>query len=184
MAVGLSTFSPLRRSLLGTRLVMIWERLLPALFPYPLLALILAVAGQWGLFAYAPPVAHIAAIIAGLVLALWASVRAALRFKLPTFTEVNTRLALDNGLRPERLLGMRHEVVQPRLRVGKPKAGIAQSDPFALRFVALVMAILGFLVLGPVPLSRVASAFTPSVPRALDLNWEQKTRLVQRADIG
>ncbi len=164
MAVGLSTFSPLRRGLFGTRVVMIWERLLPALFPYPLLVLILAVAGQWGLFAFVPPVAHIAAMVVGLILALWASVRAVLRFKLPTFTEVNTRLALDNGLKPERLLAMRHEVTQPRLRVGKAKAGIAASDPFALRFVALALAVLGFLMLGPVPLNRVVSGFTPNVP--------------------
>jgi len=169
MAVGLTRFSPLSRGLWGTRAVMIWERLLPALFPYPLLAIILAVAGQWGLFQLVSPVIHIALIVVGVGLAIWASVRAALRFKLPTFTEVNTRLALDNGLKPERLLAMRHEVVQPRLRIGKAKAGIAASDPFALRFVALAAAILGFLVLGPVPLNRIASGFTPSMPSVQSL---------------
>lgn len=154
-----SSLSPLNRGLFGTRLVMIWERILPALFPYVLLVFIIAVAGQWGLFLHMSKPLHLALAAAGFVIALMASVRAILHFRMPSFTELNTRLAVDNGLKPERLIGMRHEVEQPSLRVGKPKAGIAESDPFALRYVALVAALLGFLILGPVPWSRVESGF-------------------------
>ncbi len=156
-----SPISPLNRALIVARLVMIWERLLPVLFPFVLLALLVAVAAQWGLFLTMPKLAHAGVLAAGLVVAIFAAVRGAMRFHLPTFTELNQRLAVDNGLKPERLLAMRHEDGQPRLRVGKAKAGIAAADPFALRFVALVAAMLGFLVIGPVPWSRIESGFCP-----------------------
>ena len=157
-----SPLAPLNRGLFLTKATMIWERLLlPCLFPFILMALLIAVAGQWGLFARLPRMSHLAILAAGLIISLVASIRLALRFRMPTFTEVNTRLALDNGLRPERLLAMRHEKNQPPLKIGKAKAGIAASDPFALRYVALAAAILGFLILGPVPIEQVAGAFMP-----------------------
>ena len=157
-----SPLAPLNRGLFLTKATMIWERLLlPSLFPFVLLVLLVAVAGQWGLFALVPQVAHIAALAIGLIFCIIAAVRTILRFRMPTFTEINTRLALDNGLRPERLLAMRHEKNQPPLKVGKAKAGIAASDPFALRYVALAAAILGFLIQGPVSVERVASGFVP-----------------------
>jgi hypothetical protein len=157
-----SPLAPLNRGLFLTKATMIWERLLlPSLFPFVLLALLIAVAGQWGLFALVPQMAHIAVLTVGLILCIIAAIRTILRFRAPTFTEINTRLALDNDLRPERLLAMRHEKKQPPLKVGKAKAGIAASDPFALRYVALAAAILGFLILGPVPVAQLASGFMP-----------------------
>ncbi len=157
-----SPLAPLNRGLFFTKATMIWERLLlPSLFPFVLLALLVAVAGQWGLFALVPQAAHIAVLVLGMILCVIAAVRTILHFRMPTFTEVNTRLALDNDLRPERLLAMRHEKIQPLLRVGKAKAGIAASDPFALRYVALAAAILGFLIQGPVSVEQVASGFMP-----------------------
>lgn len=169
-----SPLAPLNRGLFLTKATMIWERLLlPSLFPFVLLALLIAVAGQWGLFARLPQIAHIAVLAVGLILCIIAAIRTILRFRAPTFTEINTRLALDNDLRPERLLAMRHEKKQPPLKVGKAKAGIAASDPLALRYVALAAAVLGFLILGPVSLAQLASGFMPlggSVP-AISLAW-------------
>lgn len=156
-----SSFSNLSRALFWTRTVMVWERVLPAIFPFVLFVLLVAVAAQWGLFLHMSQLAHLAVLSAGLVAAGVASVRAILRFRNPTFTEVNTRLAVDNGVKPERLLAMRHEASQPHLRIGKAKAGIAAADPFALRFVALVAAMLGFLIFGPVPVSQVVNGFLP-----------------------
>ncbi len=138
---------------------MVWERILPVIVPFPLLALLVAVAGQWGLFLLVPVWAHIAILVAGLLIAIYAAVRSALRFRQPSFTEVNTRLAVDNELKPEQLLGMRHQKDQPALRIGKAKAGIAIADPFALRFVALVMCALGFLILGPTSVYRIPHSF-------------------------
>jgi hypothetical protein len=155
-----SPLAPLNRGLFFTKMTMIWERLvLPFLFPYVLLILLIVVAGQWGLFAPLSRLVHLAILAAGLAIAVVASVRVALRFRMPSFTEINTRLAVDNALRPERLLAMRHETKQPPLKIGKAKAGIAASDPFALRYVALAAALLGFLILGPVPVERLGSGF-------------------------
>jgi hypothetical protein len=154
-------FSNLNRALFWTRTVMVWERLLPALFPFVLLVLLVAVAAQWGLFLNLPPLAHAGILAAGLAVAIFACVRAVMRFRQPTFTEVNTRLAIDNGLKPERLLAMRHELDQPKLKIGKAKAGIAVSDPFALRFIALMGALIGLLIMGPVPASRIVQGFCP-----------------------
>jgi hypothetical protein len=157
-----SPLAPLNRGLFLTKAVMIWERLLlPVIFPFVLLALLITVAGQWGVFARVPQMAHIAVLAVGLMVCVIASVRMALRFRAPTFTEINARLALDNDLRPERLLAMRHEKKQPPLKVGKAKAGIAASDPFALRYVVLALAILGLLIQGPVSVNQVASGFMP-----------------------
>ena len=157
-----SPFAPLNRALFGTQLVMIWERLLPALSPFVVLVLLIAVAGQWGLLQRLPtPSAHAALLIVGFVLALIAAIRCLRRFRLPSFTETNNRLALDNGLKPEVLIALRHQKEQPGLRIGKPKAGLAAGDPFALRYVALTAAIFGFIVLGPVPLSKITAAFCP-----------------------
>ncbi|MDI7776045.1 DUF4175 family protein [Asticcacaulis sp. EMRT-3] len=158
-----SPFAPLNRALFATKVLMIWERLLPALFPYVLLAIWVAVAAQWGLFQHLSTPAHASVLIVGFVLTFIASVRAARRFRMPGFTEINNRLALDNGLKPERLLAMRHEISQPPLKLGKAKAGIAEADPFALRYVALVAAIFGFILLGPVPMERIMSAFVPGI---------------------
>lgn len=156
-----SPLSNLNRALFWTRTVMVWERLLPAIFPFVLFAMLVAVAAQWGLFIEMPQLAHLAALATGLVAAGVAAVRAAFRFRLPSFTEINTRLAVDNGVKPERLLAMRHEPSQPRLRIGKAKAGIAVADPFALRFVALVAAMFGFLIFGPVPWEQIVHGFWP-----------------------
>jgi hypothetical protein len=173
-----SFLSPLSRARFWTRVVMVWERLLPGLFPYVLLALLVAVAGQWGVFLRTPKLVHLAILAAGLAVAVIASVRGLLRFRLPTFIELNQRIALDNGMKPERILAMRHQVEQPRLRVGKAKAGIAASDPFALRYVAVVAAVLGFMILGPVPLHQVKSAFCPfggvGVANVIDMHLAEK----------
>lgn len=171
-----SVLSPLNRTLFATRLVMIWERILPALFPYVLLIALIAVAAQWGLFTIVSVPVHAGLLAGGLLIAMFASIRAIFRFRLPSFTELNARVAIDNELKPERILAMRHEVEQPPLRVGKPKAGIAAADPFALRFVALVAAVLGFLVLGPVPLSRIEGGFCPFalMPTFSDMSLAEK----------
>ncbi len=173
---GQSPFSSLSRALFWTRAVMIWERLLPVVFPFVLFILLVAVAAQWGLFLHMSRALHALLLCLGIALAGVASIRGLFRFHPPSFTELNSRLAVDNGLKPERLLAMRHESEQPHLRVGKAKAGIAVADPFALRFVALVAAMMGFLILGPVPVSQVLAGFCPfdHAPGADDMHLAQK----------
>ncbi len=176
MSSSSSAFSRLNRALFWTKAVMVWERALPVIVPFPLLALLVAVAGQWGLFLVVPAWAHAAILAIGLLIAIYAAVRAALAFRLPSFTELNTRLAIDNEMRPEQLLALRHQADQPSLRIGKAKAGIAAADPFALRFVALVMIMLGFLILGPGSFARMGPSFCPFAKThgAADLNLAMK----------
>jgi hypothetical protein len=173
---GQSPLSALNRALFWTRAVMIWERLLPVVFPFVLFVLLVAVAAQWGLFLRMSAPLHAVLLGLGMAVTIGSAVRGVLRFRLPSFTELNSRLAVDNGLKPERLLAMRHESEQPHLKIGKAKAGIAVADPFALRYVALVAAMMGFLILGPVPVSQVLAGFCPfgHAPGVDDMHLAEK----------
>jgi Domain of unknown function (DUF4175) len=156
-----SRFSDHGRAMTGTEWVMIWERILPALAPIVVSAALIAVAGQWGLFALLVPLAH-AGVLAGIVIVTVVFVvRGLMGFKRPTFQDIIARLALDNGYEYHKVLGMRHLKVHPKLKVAKPKAGLAQGDPMALRFVAALAAVLGFLIIGPVSINQVGAAFNP-----------------------
>lgn len=151
--------SRLRRAFALTGTIMVWERVLPALTPFLLWGVSIIVAGQWGVWSYLTFEGHAAVMAAGLLLALVVSVHYLRRFRRPSFTETNLRLALDNRLRPERLLAMRHEKKQPRLRTGKAKAGLAAGDPMALRYVLLLIAAFGLWTQGPVSVSQALSGF-------------------------
>jgi Domain of unknown function (DUF4175) len=140
---------------------MVWERSLPALIPFLVLAALIGVAAQWGLFKSLSAPVHFYILMTGLAIALIASYKAILRFRWPSFSEANQRAAMDNDLKPEQLLALRHERHQPLLRVGKAKAGIAQADPWALRYVAIIGFALGLWVLGPVPLAQIKDGFDP-----------------------
>lgn len=186
LAQGLGAFSSLSRGLRGTKMMMIWERLLPAIAPYFVWAALLAVAGQWGLFNQISLLWHLVIILLGLLVCASKSVQTLKAFKVPSFTEINTRLAKDNGLKPEYLLALRHQIQQPKLKVGKAKAGIAQADPFALRILAVLLAALGYLIHGPVPLAQIRHGVLPLEtlpPPSLRL-IETKSASVQSANIG
>ncbi|WP_140984146.1 DUF4175 family protein [Asticcacaulis tiandongensis] len=151
--------SRLKRAFALTGTIMVWERVLPALTPFVLWGVSILVAGQWGLWSHLAFEGHATVMVAGLLMALVVSVRFLRRFRRPSFTETNQRLALDNRLRPERLLAMRHETQQPRLRTGKAKAGLAAGDPMALRYVLLLIAAFGLWTQGPVSVSQALSGF-------------------------
>jgi len=140
---------------------MIWEQILPALTPFLLLAGAIAVAAQWGLFLPLGSMAHIALLSAGVVAALIAAMLNLRGLRVPSFTEINSRLALDNGLKPEALIGLRHKANQPPLKIGKAKAGLAKGDPLALRYLMLILVGFGYLFQGPVPLSQIADGYLP-----------------------
>lgn len=154
-------FAPVQRAVVITRLIMIWERLVPVVTPYVILAALIAVAGQWGLFQHVTRLWHIGLLVAGAIIATMAAITHLLRFRLPGFIELYQRIAVDNDMPYERILNLRHQHAQPRLRIGQPKAGMAEADPLALRFVAVLMAVLGYLIFGPVPTTQIHQAFTP-----------------------
>jgi hypothetical protein len=153
--------SRLSRAFFAQKLLIMWERILPALVPFGLWGGGVAVAGQWGLFVRLLPAAHYAVLGFAFLLAMAASIKGLLHFEVPSFTEINNRLAEDNGVSPEFLIGLRHKEKQPKLKVGKAKAGIAKGDPLALRFVIVAAALFGFVILGPVPIQQICAAFVP-----------------------
>lgn len=154
-------FSKLNRALFWTRAVMFWEQILPALTPFLLLAGAIAVAAQWGLFTGLDPILHIAILSAGVIAAGAAGALNLRDLRTPSFSEVNSRLALDNGVPPEVLIGLRHKAKQPALKIGKARAGLAKGDPFALRYLMLILVGFGYLFQGPVPLSQIAEGYLP-----------------------
>jgi len=153
--------SRLSRALFWTKAVMLWEQILPALTPFLLLAGAIAVAAQWGLFLGLGPVVHIAILSAGVVAALIVAVLNLRGLRVPGFTEINSRLALDNAVKPEVLIGLRHKATQPPLKIGKARAGLAKGDPLALRYLMLLLVGFGYLFQGPVPLSQIADGYRP-----------------------
>ncbi|MFT3996165.1 MAG: DUF4175 family protein [Asticcacaulis sp.] len=153
--------SKLNRALFWTRTVMLWEQILPALTPFLLLAGAIAVAAQWGLFAGLDPILHIAILSAGVIAAGVVAVLTLRELRTPSFTEINSRLAFDNGVQPEVLIGLRHKAKQPALKIGKARAGLAKGDPFALRYLMLILVGFGYLFQGPVPLHQIAGGYLP-----------------------
>ena len=124
---------------------MVWERLVPVVAPFLVLGLVLAVAGQWGVFKRILPVWHAGLIITGVIVAFIAAIRASMRFKMPDFGALYRRVASDNDMTYEQILNLRHQPNQPRMRLGRP------------------MAALGYLIFGPVPVSQWVEAFTPNL---------------------
>jgi hypothetical protein len=134
-------FSPLNRALFCTECVMIWERVLPAVTPFLLFCGTVAVAAQWGIFNGLNGLIHLGIVAAGLSVAVSLALWQVVKFKPPSFSEINQRLAIDNDTRPEALLALRHVKTQPNLKLGKPKAGIAKGDPLALRYLLIMLSI-------------------------------------------
>jgi hypothetical protein len=77
----------------------------------------------------------------------------------PNYRDSMTRLARDNGLTYEKLLGVRHQTTQPAFKVLRPRAGLAKGDPLALRFVILLAALFGLWIKGIPSLSQLLSGF-------------------------
>lgn len=159
-------------------LVMSWERFVPVIAPWGVLALVVLVAAQWSVFARLHIQAHVLILIVGLLVALVASGRALTRFRFPSRDDILRRLETDSQLPKGRLLGLydspaagdaalwqvhleQARDLAPTLRVGKPKAGIAEADPLALRYVALVLFALGLFWSGSPDLNRLREGLMP-----------------------
>lgn len=138
----------LSRAMAGQTAVMIWERLLPALTPFLLVLGGLVVAHQWRVWAHVPLEVQPWVILVLILLAAIIGLFRLKDFKAPTFTEIVTRLAHDNGLKTDYIIGLRHKDIQPKLKLSRPKAGVAEGDPFALRFVLLLVFGFGLFLQG------------------------------------
>ncbi|MFN3230092.1 MAG: DUF4175 family protein [Asticcacaulis sp.] len=159
-------------------LVMSWERFVPVIAPWGVFALLLLVAAQWSVFARLHIQAHVLILFVGLLIAFVASARALLRYRFPDRETILRRLETDSQLPTGSLLGLydtpaagdaglwqlhleQAREMAPSLRVGKAKAGIAEADPYALRYVALVLFALGLFWSGNPDLNRLREGLLP-----------------------
>lgn len=170
----------LNRALILARAVMLWEQTARLWAPLLLALGGVAVAGLWGLFALIPPVAHNALFAVALVVALGFSAWGARGIRWPSREEARKRLEADSALTHSPLEALEDTPAtgDPALwalhkaqaedaikaaRVGRPKAGLAEADPYALRYVLLLAAAFALWVRGPDHAWDAMSGFRPAV---------------------
>ena len=169
------------------RLVLLWEAVWPVVAPIAVLAGLFAIVSWLGLWrVVSDPVRFV--ILAGFVLAaVWLAVRA-FRLRAPARAAALLRVEQATGMlhRPataftdtiavgaadpaaqalwlahrERLLAS-----LDTLTAGLPSPGLARRDPWAIRFLAVLVFVVGFIYAGPERLDKLAEAFRGGEPVA------------------
>jgi uncharacterized protein (TIGR02302 family) len=161
-------------------LTLMWEALWPPLAFAGAVALLFAAASWFGLWFEAPPYARLAALaLFGLAFlaALYPLVRLRWPGRAPTLARLDRdadaghapasamedRLANAGDDPATQALWALHRERAAReveaLRVKPPAPRVALRDPYALRFVAVLLAALGFMAAGPERFARLAAAF-------------------------
>lgn len=168
----------LARAVWLARAVMLYERSSGVWTPFLLAAMGIAAAAAWGLFERLPEGVGALVVGAALVLALVSAVVALLGVRPPTREEARARVELDSGLehRPFAALDDAPAIGDPALwalhqtgaaaeaakaRVGRPKAGIAAADPWALRWAFGLALALALALHGRPAGDRALAALTP-----------------------
>jgi len=168
----------LNRALILARAVMLWEQTARLWAPLLLGIGFVAVAGLWGLFALIPPIAHTALFVLALIVALGFSAWGARGIRWPSREDAKKRLQADSALvhAPLEALDDTPATGDPALwalhkaqaeeairaaRVGRPKAGLAEADPYALRYVLVMAAVLALWARGPDRVEDALYAFRP-----------------------
>jgi hypothetical protein len=168
----------LTRALWAARAVMLWEQGAKVWAPWLLAAAALATASLWGLFETVEPQWRAGVLLAAGAGAVVFSVRGALSIRWPGRAETRARLEADSRLAHAPLTALddaraagdpalwelhRQAAIAAigRARVGRPKAGLAAADPFALRYALVVAAVLALWAKGPERASHLADAFAP-----------------------
>jgi hypothetical protein len=147
-------------------IVMLWERSAAVWTPVLLAIGVVVVLALWGLFDVLPPPYRLAVLAAIGVIAIAFAVRGVVRLRAPKRSEVLTRLERDARLvhGPISVLADRPATGDTALwdlhraraasdavkaRIGRPRAGLAAADPFALRYALLIAAVLALWARGP-----------------------------------
>ena len=163
-----------------TAIVIVFERVWPALAWAATLAALFLAVSWFGVWQVAPRAGRIGGVLIFAV-ALGVALAPLARLRRPTRAEILARLDRDSGTphRPaaslsDRLAGpgddptaaalwalhrLRLARMIERFRPAAPAPGMAQRDPNALRFAALLAAICAALVAGPERYGRLATAF-------------------------
>jgi uncharacterized protein (TIGR02302 family) len=176
-----------RRAL--ARAAILFERVLPALWPPIGIAGLFVFAALLDLPRLLPPWAHIGLLAITLLLIIGLLVRGSRDIAAPDDRAADRRLEVASGLphrplavltdRPSRgRLGpdtaavalwqvhvMRAVQQVRRLRVGLPRPGLARRDPRALRAALILGLIAAFAIAGDDAPARLAQAMEPTLPR-------------------
>ena len=186
----------LARLKLWAGLTLFWEGLWPTLAFAGAVALVFAAASWFGLWYEAPPYMRLTALAffgLAFLVALYPIARMRWPGRASTLarldrdadgdhapaTAFEDRLANASGDPSTQALWALHRERAARevetLRVKPPAPRVALRDPYALRFVAVLLAAAGFMAAGPERFARLAAAFhgipslvPPAVPTRVD----------------
>jgi uncharacterized protein (TIGR02302 family) len=181
------TRARIERAIRRARLVLLWESVWPVVAPVLILAGLFAIVSWFGLWrVVADPVRYI--ILAGFVVAgIWLMVRA-FRLRAPVRAAALLRVEQATGMlhRPAtaftdtlavgasdpaaQALWLAHRerllAALDSLKSGLPSPGLARRDPHAVRFLAILVFVVGFVYAGPERVDKLAEAFRGGEPVA------------------
>ncbi|HVY20240.1 MAG TPA: TIGR02302 family protein [Bauldia sp.] len=162
------------------RLNLLWEAVWPRLAPLAVLAVLFAAISWLGVWRLtSAPVRY--GILAGFVVALGYYLIRLVRFAVPTraaafarveqvtgaphrpATSFADQMATGTGDPMAEALWMAHRrrllAAMDRLRAGVPAPKLTHHDPVAVRFLVILLAVVGFFVAGDEKLDRIGEAF-------------------------
>ena len=162
------------------RLNLLWEAVWPLLAPFLALAALFASLSWFGLWRYTGDPLRVTILSAFVLAVIYCAARTT-RFAWPTraaalarveaatgaihrpATSFADRLASAPGDRIAEALWIAHRrrllATLTRLRAGAPTPRLDRRDPYALRFLALILLVSGFVVAGPEWSARLGEAF-------------------------
>ena len=163
------------------RINLVWEQVWPFVAPFLTVAALFAAVSWFGLWRMTSAPwrwAILAAFVAAILWFVWVGVR---RFHWPTRADAFARVEQATGVlhrpataftdriatRPDdptgRALWEAHRkrtlAALARLRAGIPAPRLAARDPMALRFLVMLLFVVGFVVAGPERIARLGEAF-------------------------
>ncbi|WP_258549177.1 DUF4175 domain-containing protein [Thalassospira profundimaris] len=178
----LVTSARLERHLAITRHILTWEKVWPRLIP--VLAIMASLLGLalTGLFAFLPPIIHIALLAVAVIGILVGCVFVWRAWQPPTAFEVMARLEAANHL-PHTPIQTQRDAILPsddaltsylwqrqlrvnaartrKLHLPRPRAVLAKMDPFGLSVIPVLLLFVGILSANGKYGDRLASAFDP-----------------------
>jgi uncharacterized protein (TIGR02302 family) len=180
----------IERAVKRARLLLAWEAVWPRIAPIlALIALFLALS-WFGLWRVVPDLARWAILAALAVAALWFLFRRGLP-RWPSRADALARVEAATGTlhRPATAFADRQATgagdpaaealwtahrnrlvaALARLRTGRPRPDMASRDPYALRFVPLLLLVVAFVIAGPERGDRITEAFRGGEPTAVTL---------------
>ncbi len=165
------------------RLSLWWERVWPALWPATGIIGLFAAAALFDLFAKIPASLHLILLLVAVGLAGYFLFRNFQNFRAPDWQESARRVERDSTLahrpiteRHDRLAAGSGDAIAEalwrvhmkrllaaiyRLRLRLPSPGLPARDPYALRYVVLLLLVGGFVMAGSDWSRRLIAGFTP-----------------------